>query len=63
MKTTPTPIRAWLLWTTSFLALPLGGFAGTLITGRVDSPLSALTGGAIAGPSSAPARHWPAAAG
>jgi hypothetical protein len=49
MKTTPTPIRAWLLWTTSFLALPLGGFAGTLITGRVDSPLSALTGGAIAG--------------
>lgn len=49
MKTTPTPIRAWLLWTTSFLALPLGGFAGTLITGRVDGPLSALTGGAIAG--------------
>lgn len=49
MKTTPTPIRAWLLWTSSFLALPLGGFAGTLITGRVDSPLSALTGGAIAG--------------
>lgn len=49
MKTAPTPIRAWLLWTTSFLALPLGGFAGTLITGRVDGPLSALTGGAIAG--------------
>lgn len=49
MKTTPTPTRAWLLWTTSFLALPVGGFAGTIITGRIDSPLSALTGGAIAG--------------
>jgi len=44
-----TPFLAWLLWTTSFLALPLGGFAGTIITGRIDSPLSAVTGGAIAG--------------
>ena len=44
-----TPIRAWLLWTTSFLALPVGGFAGTIISGRVDNPLSAITGGAIAG--------------
>lgn len=43
------PVRAWLLWTTSFLALPLGGLAGTLIGGRVDSPLSAMTGGAVAG--------------
>jgi hypothetical protein len=42
-------IRAWLLWTTSFLALPLGGYAGTLITGRIDDPLSAVIGGAIAG--------------
>ncbi len=42
-------IRAWLLWTTSFLALPLGGYAGTIITGRIDDPLSALIGGAIAG--------------
>ncbi|MDQ0923449.1 hypothetical protein QF038_001957 [Pseudarthrobacter sp. W1I19] len=49
MKTTPTPIRAWLLWTTSFLALPVGGFVGTIITGRIDSPLSAISGGAIAG--------------
>lgn len=44
-----TPIRAWLLWTTSFLALPLGGFAGTIMAGRIDSPVSAVTGGAIAG--------------
>jgi len=42
-------VRAWLLWTTSFLALPLGGYAGTLITGRIDDPLSAVIGGAIAG--------------
>jgi hypothetical protein len=42
-------IRAWLLWTTSFLALPIGGYAGTMISGRIDDPLSAVTGGAIAG--------------
>jgi hypothetical protein len=42
-------VRAWLLWTTSFLALPVGGYAGTLITGRIDDPLSAVIGGAIAG--------------
>jgi hypothetical protein len=53
MTHTKTPraitIRAWLLWTTSFLALPMGGYAGTLITGRIDDPLSAAIGGAIAG--------------
>jgi len=42
-------IRAWLLWTTSFLALPIGGYAGTMISGRIDDPLSAVIGGAIAG--------------
>lgn len=42
-------VRAWLLWTTSFLALPVGGYAGTLITGRIDDPLSAVIGAAIAG--------------
>jgi hypothetical protein len=53
MTHTKTPraitIRAWLLWTTSFLALPVGGYAGTIITGRIDDPLSAVIGGAIAG--------------
>ncbi|SLJ98745.1 hypothetical protein [Arthrobacter sp. P2b] len=53
MTHTKTPraitIRAWLLWTTSFLALPVGGYAGTIITGRIDDPLSAAIGGAIAG--------------
>jgi hypothetical protein len=42
-------IRAWLLWTASFLALPVGGYAGTIISGRIDDPLSAVLGGAIAG--------------
>ena len=53
MTNTKTPrttlIRAWLLWTTGFLALPVGGYAGTLITGRIDDLLSAVTGGAAAG--------------
>ncbi|WP_104137826.1 hypothetical protein [Arthrobacter sp. ZGTC131] len=44
-----TTIRAWLLWTTGFLALPVGGYAGTMISGRIDNPLSAVIGGAIAG--------------
>lgn len=44
-----TAIRAWLLWTTSFLALPVGGYAGIMISGRIDNPRSAVIGGAIAG--------------
>src|SRR3954447_23254122 len=46
---TPSFLRTWLIWTAGFLAFPLAGLAGTAITGRVDSPLSALTGGAVAG--------------
>src|SRR5881227_3072243 len=42
-------LRTWLIWTAGFLAFPLAGLAGTAIVGRVDSPLSALTGGAVAG--------------
>jgi hypothetical protein len=42
-------LRAWLLWTTSFLALPVGGYIGSMISGRIDNPLSAVAGGAIAG--------------
>jgi lysylphosphatidylglycerol synthetase-like protein (DUF2156 family) len=49
MKTATTPVRAWLLWTASFLALPLGGFAGTILAGRIDNLVSAVTGGAITG--------------
>ncbi|WP_454700015.1 hypothetical protein [Arthrobacter humicola] len=44
-----TFLRSWLLWTAGFLALPLAGFAGSAVIGRVDGPLAALGGGAIAG--------------
>src|SRR3954463_15954534 len=46
---TPSFLRTWLIWTAGFLAFPLAGLAGTAVVGRVDSPLSALTGGAVAG--------------
>lgn len=44
-----TFLRSWLLWTAGFLALPVAGFAGSAVIGRVDGPLAALGGGAIAG--------------
>ena len=44
-----TFLRGWLLWTAGFLALPLAGFAGSAVIGRVDGTLAALAGGAIAG--------------
>jgi hypothetical protein len=42
-------LRSWLIWTAGFLAFPLAGLAGTAVVGRVDSPLAALVGGAVAG--------------
>jgi drug/metabolite transporter (DMT)-like permease len=45
----PTFTRTWLLWTAGFLAFPIAGVAGTAAAGRVDSPLAALLGGAVAG--------------
>ena len=42
-------LRTWLIWTAGFLAFPLGGLAGTGVAGRVDSPVAALLGGAVAG--------------
>jgi hypothetical protein len=44
-----TFLRTWVIWTAAFLAFPLAGVAGTAVAGRVDRPLSALTGGAVAG--------------
>jgi len=38
-----------LIWTAGFLAFPLAGLAGTGVVGRVDTPLAALVGGAVAG--------------
>ncbi|MBM7804391.1 hypothetical protein JOD57_000228 [Geodermatophilus bullaregiensis] len=48
---TPRPpfLRAWLTWTAGSLAFPLAGLAGTAVVGRVDSPVAALVGGAVAG--------------
>ena len=42
-------LRRWLIWTAGFLAFPLAGLGGTGVAGRVDSPLAALLGGAVAG--------------
>ena len=42
-------LRPWLIWTAGFLAFPVAGLAGTAVAGRVDDPLSALFGGAVAG--------------
>lgn len=42
-------LRSWSIWTAGFLAFPLAGLAGTAVVGRVDSPVAALVGGAIAG--------------
>jgi hypothetical protein len=43
------PLRSWLIWTAGALAFPLAGLAGTAVAGRVDSPVAALVGGAVAG--------------
>jgi hypothetical protein len=42
-------LRSWLVWTAGFLAFPVAGLAGTGVVGRVDDPLAALVGGAVAG--------------
>ncbi|QYN25556.1 hypothetical protein [Amycolatopsis sp. DSM 110486] len=42
-------LATWVLWTVGFLAFPLGGVAGGVVVGRVDSPLAALFGGAVTG--------------
>jgi hypothetical protein len=47
--TRPRLLRSWLVWMLGFLAFPVGGFAASLIAGRIDSPRAAVIGGAIAG--------------
>lgn len=42
-------LRTWLIWTAGFLAFPLAGLASTAVAGRIDDPVSALLGGAVAG--------------
>ena len=47
--TTPSALRAWLLWTAGFVAFPLSGITGMLVVGRVDSPAAAALGGLATG--------------
>jgi hypothetical protein len=42
-------LRAWLLWTTGFLAFPVAGLAGTAVAGRLDGPTAAVLGGLATG--------------
>lgn len=39
----------WLTWTAGFVAFPIAGVVGRGVVGRVDDPLAALVGGAVAG--------------
>ena len=41
--------RFWLLWLPTLLGFPVGGLIASLIIGPIQTPLSALMGGAIAG--------------
>ncbi|TWF77270.1 hypothetical protein FHX44_113175 [Pseudonocardia hierapolitana] len=45
----PSFLRTWLIWTAGFLAFPVGGLTATAVAGRVDDPVAALLGGAVAG--------------
>jgi energy-converting hydrogenase Eha subunit A len=45
----PASIRTLLLWMLSFLAIPIAGYLGTFLVGRVDNFSSALLGGALVG--------------
>jgi hypothetical protein len=56
MSTTPpisgrtsSIVRSVLLWSISFLIIPLAGYLGTFLVGRIDNLASALAGGAIVG--------------
>ncbi len=45
----PSFIRSLLLWSISFLIIPISGYLGTFLVGRIDNLGSALIGGAIVG--------------
>ncbi len=48
-RTTPSTTRTVARWTVSFAGFPLGGLAALILTGPVDSALSALAGGLVTG--------------
>ncbi|MHA6668211.1 hypothetical protein ACX3O0_05025 [Homoserinimonas sp. A447] len=43
------PFRTLLIWMLSFLAIPIAGYLGTFLVGRVDNLASAILGGALVG--------------
>jgi len=47
--TQATLVRGLLFWSISFLAIPVAGYFGTFLVGRVDNLGSALLGGGIVG--------------
>ena len=42
-------LGSWAIWTAGFLAFPIAGLAGAAAGGRVENPVAALVGGAVAG--------------
>ena len=42
-------LRNLLIWMLSFLAIPIAGYLGTALVGRVDNVFAALIGGAVVG--------------
>ncbi len=48
-KAAPSKVRTLLFWLLSFLAIPIAGYLGTFVVGRVDNLVSALLGGAVVG--------------
>ena len=49
MPPVPRLFRNLVMWMLMFLVIPIAGYVGTLIVGRVDNLLSALLGGAFVG--------------
>jgi hypothetical protein len=47
--TRPPFLRNLLMWMLTFLVIPIAGYVGTFIVGRVDNLLAALLGGAFVG--------------
>ena len=47
--TRPSFVRSLFLWSLSFLAIPIAGYLGTFVVGRVNNLGSALIGGAFVG--------------
>ena len=47
--TRPSFVGSLLVWSISFLAIPIAGYLGTFVVGRVNNVGSALIGGALVG--------------